>query len=121
LFICLGIIQELAASKEACMMWGGSQISWKTLEGAAEYILRHERAPSTDAIREYLPGIGAYRLRQVTLSLADPTNILPVLHSTQEAKCTDPRDRLYAILGVVKDTQDIQIDYSKSVTDVYRE
>jgi hypothetical protein len=121
LLFCSGIIQELAASQEACVMWGGTQIPWKMLEGAADFILRPDRAPPNDAIREYLPRIGAHRLRQVTLSLADPTNILTVLHSTQEAKCTDPRDRLYAILGVVKDTTDIQIDYAKSIPDVYRE
>jgi hypothetical protein len=102
-------------------MWGGARLPWKTLEGAAEYILRPERAPPPGNIREFLPHIGAHRLRQVSLSLADPSNILTVLHSTQEAKCTDPRDRLYAILGVVHDNRDIKVDYAKTVQEVYRQ
>jgi hypothetical protein len=50
----------------------------------------------------------------------DPRNVLTILHNTQNNKCSDPRDRLYAIRGIVDDNQDIEIDYSKPVQQVYR-
>jgi hypothetical protein len=102
-------------------MWGGTQIPWETLKGAASFILRPEKAPPPKAIKEYLPNIGAHRLRQVSLTNIDPRNILTVLYSTQEANCTDPRDKLFAILGVVDDIQDVDIDYAKPVHEVYRQ
>ena len=49
----------------------------------------------------------------------DTENILTVLHNTQNTKCSDPRDRLFAILGVADDTKDVEIDYSIPVTEVY--
>lgn len=50
----------------------------------------------------------------------DVKNRLTIVHNTQNTKCSDPKDRLYAILGIVKDTEDIEIDYSIPVEQVYR-
>ncbi|EPE31118.1 hypothetical protein GLAREA_04085 [Glarea lozoyensis ATCC 20868] len=98
----LWVIQELAASQETVVMWGGIFIPWETLKEAASFILRPGKASPPKAITDYLPNIGAHRLKQ-------------------EAKCTDYRDKLFAILGVVEDIQDVEIDYAKPVNDVYRQ
>ncbi|KAF4628422.1 hypothetical protein G7Y89_g9736 [Cudoniella acicularis] len=50
----------------------------------------------------------------------DKENILTILHNTQNAKFSDPRDRLYAILGVTEDNEDVEIGYSIPVEQVYR-
>jgi hypothetical protein len=50
----------------------------------------------------------------------DKSNVLTVLHSTQGAKCSDPRDRLHGIIGVVEDTEDIKVDYAIPVQNVYQ-
>ena len=68
--------------------------------------------------------MGAHRVTQVALNTGldlDKGNILTILRHTQGASCSDPRDKLYAVLGVVEDTQDIEIDYSKPVKLVYRD
>jgi hypothetical protein len=49
----------------------------------------------------------------------DTQNVLTILHNTQNTKCSDPRDRLYAIKGIVEDNEDIEIDYSTPVQHVY--
>ena len=67
--------------------------------------------------------MGAHRMTQVALDSmlnVDKSNILTVLHNTQRAQCTDPRDRLYGILGIMTDNQDVNIDYSIPVEEVYR-
>ena len=119
----LWIIQELAVSRTAVVLWGRIQTPWQTLERAAKFILRPGEALLTPHVRKLFPLIGAARITQVSLQSmfnVDTTNILTILHNTQNTKCSDPRDRLYAILGVVDDTQDIDIDYSIPVDQVYR-
>jgi hypothetical protein len=103
-------------------LWGQIEIPWEILEKVARWILRPGLA-LPEIIQRVLPLMGAHRVNQVSLKSmfnVDATNILTVLHNTQEAKCTDPRDRLYAILGVVEDAEDVEIDYSIPVQTVYR-
>jgi hypothetical protein len=97
----------------------------KTLELAARWIIRADYAvyTPTDDIGRLLPLVGAHRVNQVSLTSMtglDECNILTVLYNTQETKCSDPRDRLFAILGVVEDTVDVNINYSIPVQTVYR-
>jgi len=120
----LWIIQELGAAREPIVLCGGNAISWRSLERAAAWILRlGSDLPPSQRILKILPRLGAHRVYQVSpqsMSNVDTGNILTVLHNTQEAECTDPRDRLFAILGVVEDTEDVDIDYSVPVQEVYR-
>jgi hypothetical protein len=118
----LWVIQELAASQKAIVQWGKLQIHWSALEMAAKFILRPGRILPPQ-IRKMFPLLGAHRITQVALQSMfnfDTNNILTILYNTQNAKCTDPRDRLYAIQGIVKDNHDIEIDYSIPVHQVYR-
>ncbi|KAN0122803.1 Heterokaryon incompatibility protein (HET) domain containing protein [Hyaloscypha variabilis] len=118
----LWVIQELAASQNAFVQWGKLQIHWSTLEMAAKFILRPGRALPPQ-IHKMFPILGAHRITQVALQSMfnfDTNNILTILYNTQNAKCTDPRDRLYAIRGIVEDNHDIEIDYSIPVHQVYR-
>lgn len=119
----LWIIQELGVSQEAIVLCGGIEVPWPAIEDAAAFILRP--SPATPAaIQKFLPLMGAHRVTQValnTVSDIDKDNILTVLRHTQGASCSDPRDKLYAILGVVEDAKDVEIDYSKPVEAVYRD
>jgi hypothetical protein len=102
-------------------MWLGARIPWDTLDGAAKYILGPaDDPPLARSVLEHLPRIGARRLFQVSLKGMDPENILSILHGTQEAKCSDAHDRLYAILGIVHDFQDIEVNYAKPVQEIYK-
>lgn len=122
----LWIVQELGAASKAIVLCGNVDIAWLLIEKAARCILRPSAHLSTQPISTIFPRIGAHRVSQVSLRelLFDlkTGDILNVLHYTQEAKCTDPRDRLYAILGVVwgEGTADIDIDYSIPAETVYR-
>jgi hypothetical protein len=100
----LWIIQKLAVSRRAVVLWGRMQTPWQTLEQAAKFILRPGEASMPPRVRKLFPLIGADRITQVLLQSmfnVDTTNILIILHNTQNTKCSDSRDHLYAILGVV--------------------
>ena len=121
----LWVIQELAVATKASVLCGQHEIPWKDFEGAASWIIRPNYASFVprEKIHRIFPLMGAHRVNQVSLkSMAsvDPNNILTVLYHTQTAKCSDPRDRLFAVLGVVEDTADVEIDYSIPVHEVYR-
>lgn len=122
----LWVIQEVAASKPMATWaaWGATLIPWCTIERAARYILRPGSVLPPPHISRLFPSIGAHQVTQVALSSmlnVDTNNILTILHNTQGAICTDPRDRLYAILGIVDSTEasDVEIDYSLPVQGVY--
>jgi len=118
----LWIIQELAVSRNAIVQWGNLQTGWPTLERAAKFILHPGTAMVSPHIRRLFPLLGAHRITQVALQSMynfDTNNVLTILHSTQNTKCSDPRDRLYAIQGIVTDNTDIEIDYSIPVQQVY--
>lgn len=119
----LWIIQELAVSRKTIVLWGGLQMPWSTLEIAAKLILRPKGLVISPQIARILPLLGAHRITQVALQLMyniDTKNVLTILHNTQNTKCSDARDRLYAIRGIVEDNEDIEIDYSIPVQQVYR-
>lgn len=118
----LWIIQELAVSRKAVVRWGNLQMDWQILEKAARFILRPGEAVLSPDIRRLFPMLGAHRITQVSLQSmlnVNKKNILSILHNTQSTKCSDPRDRLFAILGVTDDVDDVEIDYSIPVTEVY--
>jgi hypothetical protein len=50
----------------------------------------------------------------------DKSDMLRVLVSTKFKTCSDPRDKLFAILGLTGDISDVQVDYSLPVAEVYR-
>jgi hypothetical protein len=119
----LWIIQELSVARDPYALWGRHQAPWIILKGAAMYILHPEGTLPPPHISKILPVMGAHRITQVSLQSmlnVDPRNILTIAHNTQNAKCSNPRDRLYYILGIVEDAEDIEIDYSIPVEQVYR-
>jgi hypothetical protein len=122
----LWIIQELGVASRAIGMWGSVETRWECLEQIASYTLRpglHPLGPPPPQIHKLFPLVGAHRLTRVSLKNMlnlDTNNILTVLHNTQATKFSDPQDRLYAILGIVSDTLDVDTDYSISVQEVYR-
>ncbi|KAH7359346.1 heterokaryon incompatibility protein-domain-containing protein [Plectosphaerella cucumerina] len=46
---------------------------------------------------------------------------LGYIETHRGADCSDPRDKVYGLLGLLKDTRGTVVDYSKSVVDVYRD
>lgn len=119
----LWVIQEISDSQRAMVICGKYLILWSQLEAAATYILRPRGIPIPPHMRKLLPLMGAHRVIPVSVKSmwnVDEKNILTILQSTQETKYLDPRDRLYTILGIVRDKEDFEIVYSIPVTQLYR-
>lgn len=54
-------------------------------------------------------------------SLERTKNLETLLSLFQHASCSDPRDRVYGLLGLATDGASIPVDYERSVFEVYKE
>jgi hypothetical protein len=115
----LWIIQELNVSRHAIVLWDRIELPWDVLNSTATYII--DSIPAAPAeIERIFPWMGANNVLGVALHGADTNNLLSILHHTQHSSCSDPRDKLYAILGLCDSMDDVEVDYSTSVSSVYR-
>ncbi|CAI6331468.1 unnamed protein product [Periconia digitata] len=114
------VLQEIANSKKALLVWGTESVDWKVLSTTAIRIYS-----DTASYRSRFPAWRQFRLPP-TLLLADsdprPFNDLyTLIHFAKNTHASDPRDKVFALLGLLKPTvrHGIVPDYNKSVEEVY--
>ena len=117
----LWIWQEvLLAANRAYIVCGDETMAWMAFRKSI-LCLQRRRAPG------YIEGFSSlvFRAWQIC-GLQGDTGPLehrmgPVLERTKSAKCSDPRDRVYAILNLVPEyyRYGLQPDYKKSVFDIF--
>ncbi|KAH6884401.1 heterokaryon incompatibility protein-domain-containing protein [Thelonectria olida] len=123
-------IQEVALASSATVLWGRSEISWKWL-GLAAARMHVNRMPicSKHDVRGLFNAYFMYRISQGDVTVKP--HLLPFLHllaMTRQFGATDPRDRIYGLLGLATTDSEldngllyVQPDYSLSLEDVYRQ
>lgn len=109
------IIQEITLAKDAILLCGDWEIPWTTLLDAFEALENNFLAGKK------LVDIGIDRLERLcwsrdNVSSATLTQLL-FMHCGSGA--SNPRDHVYALVGLATDAQDFEIDYKKSVSQVY--
>ncbi|KAL9048194.1 MAG: hypothetical protein Q9206_006180 [Seirophora lacunosa] len=113
----LWIWQEVfLAADRAEILCGNNTVTWHVFRTAVNCLRMH---PKPDTI----PGIfGAVQRAWNISAVQERQTLLRTLTDTKHAQCSDPRDRIFAILYLVPEYNrlDIQPDYSKSVPDVFR-
>jgi hypothetical protein len=123
------VMQEIALCPKAIMVFGHLTMPWDILSG----ILDHSGVPD----QYHLPFShqrfehdvwDAFAKSQVVEHQRDAvqglhrgynSNLLDVLSRFRATQSTDPRDKIYGLLGLATDTFGIQPDYRKSVCEVY--
>ncbi|KAF5876593.1 putative heterokaryon incompatibility protein [Botrytis fragariae] len=124
------IIQEIAVSTRSTVICGAQQMNWKLFHWGVSFIstttsLLH-RAPDTERIGiiASIAGIQSMFKQKETDYLSD------YLRFVQASKCSDPRDKVFGLLGLRCNTEEIlphlaknmlRVDYTKSVQQVYRD
>jgi hypothetical protein len=117
------VIQEVAMSRKATVQVGDSTFSWDSLMGAVEHLCG-TRFASLRAFQGAPEAI--QRIRQ---SWEAPENgqlhtLLSVLLAFRDFEATDPRDKVFALLGLVRNTVHSSLlspDYKKPVTKLYED
>jgi hypothetical protein len=120
------IRQEVAVAADVYVLCGNRTNKWTTLVMACEILYQHlaefdsiaaeispfssgyHQAIFIDTIREYIGDIGSAGFQHM-------------LFHNRACESTDPRDRVYAVLGIVKDDEakGLEPDYSMQKEDVF--
>ncbi|KAL6898484.1 heterokaryon incompatibility domain-containing protein [Trichoderma evansii] len=123
------VVQEIWQAKDAILVCDDSTIKRKTFKKAMEYqeawddmgcLVRGTKRWETWTTLKSRYGLAIHISQKRLLG----SKLSDILWNTWDRDATDPRDKVFAILGLVgKDYIDTlpNIDYSKSIEEVYRE
>lgn len=117
-FSRLWIWQEVhLACKGAVIICGDATVSWEDFRKAI-FSLSH-RPTTLNILRLAQSIFRAYRISTVSQRKL----LKQILYRTKGAQCSDPRDRIYAVLNLVSEheTVGIQPNYKKSTSEVFRD
>ena len=121
----LWTIQEVVLAENCKVICGDQPLPWKTLEEATQGItLRVDQFHALNCF--YYTGLGHDNIRRIMHCRLNPS-ILPILQSTQAStfynegvRYTDARDRLFGLMGMVDEGEDIKPDYTQDYKVVYK-
>ena len=128
-FSRMWIIQEVVLSPDVFVMLRGYEISWELLlKSLLVYhkfgLLGVTKLRNVTVLKEFKKSaatvLGTIRLR-IDLHCR---SLIKLLNSFRHCNSSDPRDKVYALLGLANDQgvhQMVSVDYSKSVDAVYLE
>lgn len=121
-------LQEAVVPKDVTIIYGPCVSTWDMFTRAAKAYSDHKPS-ETFAIfpPEYTKVLDFYS--QIVLSIetmrrrwasVEQTTLLPLLRQFSGRNATDPRDRVYALLGLVRGRLPVQPDYSIDVATLYQ-
>ncbi|KAH7082693.1 heterokaryon incompatibility protein-domain-containing protein [Paraphoma chrysanthemicola] len=113
------VIQEVARSKSAIVICGTRAVAWDCF---TRWPTRQACLPVSDVLwSDYIPGVLNYN--SGFASSTGTEALLRTLRETRAAGATDPRDKVFALLGLLSDeeqkTYEGLINYSTPVDRVY--
>ena len=121
-FMRIWVVQELALANTATVRCGGRYISWACFAPAAGCLRVAAEKRYWDARYRFDSNRFAYMdVCHTQFEKGTPIRLLDVLSATRGHFSTDPRDKVFAVLGLASDTQALFLDadYSKSTSEVY--
>ncbi|CAF3511544.1 unnamed protein product [Fusarium graminearum] len=126
----LWVMQELSLAPNLVMMCKGAELGWDSMSALLKDQPYMDAFHMMDSHAYNLPNwsdmfdriklIEDQRRLFSKPGLVD-SKLMDVLTRFREVESTDPRDRIYGLLGLVTDDHGIHADYTKSVQDLYRE
>ncbi|KAK7993586.1 hypothetical protein PG989_006967 [Apiospora arundinis] len=130
-FSRLWVYQEVALAKQVRVLWGEEAIPWDRLAQSIMHLnckgvfLEHTRERSPAGVKAVVEMEKVRRGSKDRLS----RDLISLLLATSEAQCTDPRDKIYAILNLVTEVDGplgsgralrVEVDYEAEAGKVYQ-
>lgn len=117
------IVQEVVLAQSIKLYLLELRENWSGLAVIFDYLSHHfEPGTTPKLIPQILASLPVELHRQRSKSAkARGCSLESLIQSTQRSVCTDPRDKIFALLALAKDcaNNEIQADYSKSVSELY--
>ena len=119
----LWVIQELVKAQDLLLIWGDEEIQWSVLATAFD-TLHHtsgDTAISTSrwTLWSNVEGSIAYQIWLQKQDQARSRSLLGNMEKYQSSNCTKAQDKAYALTGISNDASLLQVDYDKSLPDVF--
>lgn len=122
-------MQELSHAPHVVLVAGDYQLDWDIVAGflgEKPYADAFHKLFGHGTLAKALDGhfAGAQRVdhqRRITREPGSESRLLDVLARFQSNYATDPRDRIYGLLGLVTDQHGIVVDYKKSPAQVFKD
>ena len=129
-FTRMWIIQEVGLSSNVVVMRGEHRISWRMVTESMHaysenglnlwHVTKAQKKPAMRNFTESSDSVlGLLKVRNHQCR-----SLIELLNSFRNCRCSDPRDKVYALLGLANDQgapEMVSVDYSKSVEAVYLE
>ncbi|KAL8716473.1 MAG: hypothetical protein Q9225_006205 [Loekoesia sp. 1 TL-2023] len=120
-------LQEIALSEEALLGIGRYVLDWKIFEKSVDFLREQDLLASVGPRPAYaMPGTLRFmkirEIKKISNSPNPSSALIGVLRATRHFKVTDPRDKIFAVLGLVGDLSDelkSMVDYKLSTGVVY--
>jgi hypothetical protein len=109
----LWVVQEIVLARELMVRCGPDEATWTAFSRALQGYEYYDR------IKSSLP----YLFDRQRNDRYYECRLLNLLEACQTSKCADPRDKVYGLLGLANDCgeDELVVDYSKTVYEVYRD
>jgi hypothetical protein len=107
----LWIVQEILLARRITVQWCDMKVKWAALKTFVEYV------PGWKGVA---PGPAILKLSRYEWVSNNRRYDLPwMLQNFCAHDCEDPRDKVFGLLAVVKDTMAIDVDYSKTASEIF--
>ena len=119
----LWVQQEIHKKRNAVLICGSDTISWQDFRQAL-LCFYNKWAALEDNFIDYPGFLERVALIVETISELDDSTLGALMERTQKCKCSDPRDRVFAVLNMLgpwERNAKIKADYTKTVSQVYRD
>ncbi len=107
------IIQELVLARSVVLLWGKAVLPFVELENFINRLRPHRDNLEVPMVNEVFEGMPARvsSLRSAAITSAPRCPLLGLLESFREAKCALVIDRVYSLLELAEERQQITVDY----------
>ncbi|CZR65731.1 uncharacterized protein PAC_15631 [Phialocephala subalpina] len=116
-FTRIWIIQEIAVAHAVIVMWGNSKIPWVTVKCAWAAALQLNLHVTDPQAVNPSPSLALFHLP----ALFQPVRPWDVLLRSSQSyyDATDPRDRVFALIGLADDSIPLKANYQMTTSEVY--
>ncbi|KAK2016752.1 HET domain-containing protein [Colletotrichum eremochloae] len=115
------VFQEIVLAREATIHCGSLTAKWSTLRALENVTGNPTWWQKPETRKPWITGLrkAVFRISQFFISIPDARKTANVLHSTRILLSSDPRDKLFALIGVSDMGYLLKADYSKPTRDIY--
>lgn len=121
------VLQELAVSSSATIICGQEQILWQDFWNLINYLKTAtiwHRLMVTSRSNEMSGSLLYGRLSSITdiKQIVEESHFIPFAEALKKSRwfrATDSRDKIYALLGICKETQGLIPDYTRNASELY--